>query len=264
MTGLTDTHCHLTNDRLAARAQAVLEEARAAGVVACITAASDVADSRAAAELAGGLEGVYCSAGVHPHEAKDAQEGYVGQLEQIIRGAGKKCVAVGEIGLDYHYDFSPRDRQRQVFGEQLELAARLRLPVIVHCREAVEDTLAMLAGAAGRVAGVIHSFTGDSAEVRRFLDQGWHIGFAGILTFKTAQANREAASLVPAEKLLVETDAPYLSPEPVRKVFPNVPAHVLHTARLLAELRGVSLEVLAGQTTANACRLFGLGELRPS
>jgi TatD DNase family protein len=257
---LIDTHCHLTHERLAARADLVVAEARAAGVALCITAASDVEDSRRAAALASRLEGVYASAGVHPHEAKDAPGDYLEQLEQIAHSAGKKCVAVGEMGLDYHYDFSPRDRQRQVFEEQLDLAARLGLPVIVHCREAAEDTLAILARAAGKLAGVIHSFTGDSVEVRRFLEQGWHIGFAGIITFKNAQANREAARLVPADRVLVETDAPYLSPEPVRKIFPNVPAHIVHTARLLAELRGVALEALAEQTTANARRLFNLGE----
>ena len=260
MIELIDTHCHLTSKRLAGRADALLAEARAAGVGACITIAGDVADARAAVDLARGREGLFCAAGVHPHEAKDAPPDYLAQLEEIIRAAGGRCVAVGEIGLDYHYDFSPRDRQRQVFQEQLELAGRLALPVAVHSREALEDTLAMLAPHSGRLSGVIHSFTGDTGELRPFLDQGWHIGFAGIVTFRNSDLNRAAARLVPAERLLVETDAPYLSPEPVRKVFPNVPANVVHIAKLLAELRGVSLEVLAGHTTANARRLFRLDQ----
>jgi TatD DNase family protein len=258
MIELIDTHCHLTHERLIPAAAAVLEQARAAGVVACLTAASDVEDSRKAATLASHMEGVWFAAGVHPHQAKEAAADYLAQLEEIIRGSSAKCAAVGEIGLDYHYEFSPRQTQKKVFAEQLELARQAQLPVIVHCREAVEDTLAILAPLAGQVAGVIHSFTGDSGEVGRFLDQGWHIGFAGIVTFKNAEANRAAARLVPADRILVETDAPYLSPQPVRKVFPNVPAHVVHTAHFLAELRGISSEMFAQQTTANARQLFKL------
>jgi len=262
---LIDSHCHLTHGRLAARAGQLMDEARAAGVVAVVTAASDVADATAALGLARRHEGVYCSAGVHPHEAAKVPGTWLDQLRSII-GAGRGadggvdlCVAVGEIGLDYHYDFSPRDDQRRVFEAQLELAAELGKPIIVHSREATADALAALAPYAGRLQGVIHSFTGDSDEVTGFLDQGWHIGFAGIVTFNRSDANRAAAARVPAERLLVETDAPYLSPVPVRKVFPNVPAHVTHTAKLLAEVRRERFEDLARRTTTNAAELFGIG-----
>ncbi len=258
MLELIDTHCHLTNDRLDGQTDILLPQARAAGVIACLTAGTDVADSREAAALAQKYEGLYSAAGIHPHQAKEVALDYIARLEEVIGANPSKCVAVGEMGLDYHYEFSPRQDQRRVFTEQLEMAARLKLPAIIHSREALEDTLAILAAFAGRLSGVIHSFTGNEAEAKRFLDQGWHIGFAGIITFKRSEENRAAAKIVPPDRLLVETDAPYLSPEPVRKVFPNVPAHVVHTARLLAEVRGVPFEELAAQTTANARKLFGL------
>jgi len=255
---LIDSHCHLTSGRFKGRVDRILDQARRQGVGALVSAAADVADSAGALELARRHADVFCSAGVHPHEAKEVRPDYIGELREIVAGGAGKCVAVGEIGLDYHYEYSPREAQRRVFAEQLELAAELGKPVIIHTREAAGDTLAILAPFAGRLKGVIHSFTGDADEVRRLLDQGWLIGFAGIVTYRNAQANREAAKLVPTDRLLVETDAPYLSPEPVRKVFPNVPAHVMHTARFLAELRGERFEALAEQTTRNAIRLFGL------
>ncbi|NLF33183.1 MAG: TatD family hydrolase [Planctomycetes bacterium] len=255
---LFDSHCHLTSGKFAGRVGEVLQAARDVGVGRCLTAGTSVADSTAAMGIARRHDGVMFSAGVHPHEAKDAAGDYLDRLADLAAAGASRCAAIGEIGLDYHYDFSPRDVQRRVFDEQLDLAGRLGKPVILHAREATADMLAALAPRAGTLRGVVHSFTGDADEVRRYLDQGWFIGFAGIVTFKGAQANRQAARLVPADRLLIETDAPYLSPEPVRKVFPNVPAHVVHTAALLAELRGVAVEDLARTTTANAAALFGL------
>lgn len=255
---LTDSHCHLTSGKLLPRADEVLAAARAAGVTTCITVASDVADARAALGLARRHEGVFCTAGIHPHEASAAAEHALAQLEEVLAAGGAKAVAVGEIGLDYHYDFSPRDAQRRWFEAQLDLAGRLGRPVIVHTREATEDTLAMLAPWAGRLAGVIHSFTGGPDEARRFLDQGWHVSFSGIVTFRNSPDNRAAAAIVPADRLLIETDSPYLSPEPVRKIHPNTPAHVAHVARCLADARGITADALADLTTANARRLFGL------
>jgi TatD DNase family protein len=255
---LIDSHCHLTNGKLANHLAEVLAQSRDVGVVAVLTAGTSVLDSTAALGMARRNEGVVFSVGVHPHEAKDVAADYLQQLKGLAATGGALCVAVGEIGLDYHYDFSPREAQRRVFTEQMDLAVELGKPVIVHTREAAADTLATLAPYAGRLRGVLHSFTGDATEVRAFLDQGWHIGFAGIVTFKNADANRDAAKLVPLDRLLVETDAPYLSPVPVRKVFPNTPAHVVHTARFLADLRGEPFEAFAGETTANAVDLFGL------
>ncbi len=255
---LIDSHCHLTNGKLATRVDEVLAQARAIGVGACITAATDVADAKAGLGLARRNANVFCSVGVHPHEAKDVSDHYLADLERIAAAGTDKCVAVGEIGLDYHYEYSPRDAQRRVFVEHLELACRLGKPLIVHTREASVDTLAVLADYAGKLRGVIHSFSGNADEARAFLDQGWHMGFSGIVTFAKADDVRAAASLVPADRLLVETDAPYLSPVPVRKVFPNVPAHVAHTAAFLSELRGERPDDLIRQTTANAVELFSL------
>jgi len=254
---LIDTHCHLTDRRLVRRLKAVLARAEAAGVGAVVCAASDVGDSLAAAKLAGRHQRVYWTAGVHPHEAKDAREDDLRRLAELAAQA--KNVAIGEIGLDYHYDFSPRDVQRSVFARQLDLARRLGKPVVIHAREALDDTLAVLAeiDPPGETV-VFHSFTGSAADVRRLLDRGAYVGFSGIATFKNAPEVRQAAAEVGADRILVETDAPYLSPEPVRRMRVNEPANVVHVARCLAGVRGVGLAEFARQTTANARRVFGI------
>jgi TatD DNase family protein len=255
--GLIDTHCHLTNPGLAGRVGDVLARAAAGGVGRVICSASDLADSAAAAEIAGANAAVWATAGVHPHEAKDAGPNLAAELERLCGLA--KAVAIGEIGLDYHYDFSPRDAQRRVFAEQLALARKLGKPVAIHTREAFEDTLAVLkeSGIAGnRVA--FHSFTEGPGQARRALEFGATLGFSGILTFKNAAALRESAALAPADRIMVETDAPYLSPEPVRQMKVNEPCNVAHVAACLAAIRGVSPQHIAELTTANAERFFGL------
>jgi len=254
---LVDTHCHLTNGRLRNQLASVLAAAADAGVAALITAAGNVADARAAAALAGKDARIYCTAGVHPHDAAEAGADYARRIAELA--GGERNVAIGEIGLDYHYDYSPRDDQRRVFAEQLDLAGRLGKPVVIHTREAFEDTMAILAdsGVAGERI-VFHSFTGDEAQVGRVLEMGAQVSFSGIATFKTADDIRRAAALVPDDRILIETDAPFLSPEPVRKMKVNVPANVVHVCRRLAAVRGVAPDVLAEATTANAVRLFGL------
>jgi len=254
---LIDTHCHLTHGRLRTRLAGVLSEAREAGVGAIITAASNLADSVAAEHLAGQHERVYCTAGVHPHDAAGVEGDDLRQIEQLAGSAHN--VAVGEIGLDYHYDFSPRDAQQRVFAAQLDLARRLDKPMVIHTREAFADTMAILSSSGVNGERVVfHSYTGDAAEVRRVLELGAYVSFSGIATFKKTDAIRQAAALVGDDRILVETDAPYLSPEPVRKVKVNTPAHVAHVARCLAAVRGVPADQFADQTTANAVRLFGL------
>jgi len=254
---LIDTHCHLVHGRLRQRVPAVLDRAAEAGVVALICAAGNVADSKAALGLTRTYGQVYCLAGVHPHDAKEAAPGYLDQIASLA--ADPKNVAIGEIGLDYHYDFSPRDRQRSVFAEQLELARRLGKPVVIHTREAFEDTMAILAdaGADGEKL-VFHSCTESADNVRRMLAIGAVVSFSGIVTFRKTGGLREAARLVPDDRVLVETDAPFLSPEPVRKIKTNEPAHVAHVAVCLAAVRNTSPEAFAAQTTANAVRVFGL------
>lgn len=260
MMDLIDTHCHLCHGRLRQQLADVLERARQGGVRTIVCAAAEVGESQAAARLAETHDHIYCLAGVHPHVAKDAAgTDYLAEIERLARGP--KCLAIGEIGLDYHYDFSPREQQRQVFAEQLALAGRLGARVVIHTREAFDDTLAVLAD--GPVPGervIFHSFTHGPEEVERVLATGAAVSFGGIVTFARADDNRQAARLVPADRILVETDAPFLSPEPVRKQKTNEPANVVHTARFLAELRGEALEDFARQATANARRLLGVGD----
>ena len=257
---LVDTHCHLCDDRLAGDVEAVLARASRAGVAACICVAGNQRETAAAIELADRHENVYFTAGLHPHEAKGARADY---LEQIRRAAGEaKNVAIGEIGLDYHYDLSPRQTQRRVFAEQLELAGQLDKPVVVHTREAFDDTMAIIAetGFDGRRA-VFHCFTDGPEHARRAMEVAAMVSFSGILTFKKADDLRRAAALVADDNLLVETDSPYLSPDPMRKMKINEPANVVHVAARLAELRRRSPQALAELTTANAVRFFGLAPI---
>ena len=198
-------------------------------------------------------------AGVHPHEAKAPGEDFIDAIERLMQDP--KCLVVGEIGLDYHYDFSPRPDQRRVFAAQLALARRIGAAVVLHVREAFDDAMSILAesGLAGPQA-VFHSFTGDAAGARAALDLGAMISFSGIVTFKKAGDVQSAASIVPDDRIMIETDAPYLAPEPVRKIKTNEPANVAHVAHFLAKLRKTSPEKLAEQTTANAKAFFVLGE----
>ncbi|MDY6912841.1 MAG: TatD family hydrolase [Planctomycetota bacterium] len=255
--GLIDTHCHLCHAQLRRNMPAVLGRSRQAGVAAVICAGADLQESNQATALAGQEPDVYCTAGVHPHEAKTAASDYLAQIERLA--GEKKNVAVGEMGLDYHYNLSPPADQRKVFAEQLELAKKLAKPVVVHSREAFDDTLSILAESGVDCSRVVfHSFTEDLGGLRRALKLGAMIGFSGIVTFKNASQLREVARDVPDDKLLIETDAPYLSPEPVRKIKINEPANVSYVAACIASVRGTPPERLADLTAANAIRLFGL------
>ncbi len=254
---LIDTHCHLTDDRLKPGLEGVLSRAGEAGGVAFICATAHIADSAEAAEIAGRHKQVWCTAGVHPHDAKNVGKDYLERLKELA--ANSKNVAIGEIGLDYHYDFSPRDVQRRIFAEQLALAARLGKPVAVHTREAFDDTLAVISES-GIAGGQIlfHSFTGGPDEIRRVLNIGAFVSYSGIATFNSAADIRAGAALVPDDRVLIETDAPYLSPEPVRKMKINEPANVIHVAECLAVVRRTTPKTFAEQTTANAVRFFAL------
>jgi TatD DNase family protein len=217
-------------------------------------------ESKAALGLALRHSDIFCTAGIHPHEAKDVGPEYLEQIEQLA--ANERNVAIGEIGLDYHYDFSPRPDQQRVFAQQLDLARRMDKPIVIHTREAFDDTLSILAqsGVDGRRI-VFHSFTENRHCTSRALDLGAMISFSGIVTFAKSQELQQAALLVPADRTLVETDAPYLSPEPMRKMKTNEPVNVSHVADFLARLRGVSADDLADQTTDNARRFFSLPHL---
>jgi TatD DNase family protein len=257
---LIDTHCHLGHGQLRNQWSDILAEAQAVGVVRFVCAVGTVEESRFAQTLAAADWRIAPLAGIHPHNAKDADEAALAAIEQL---AGQdRCVAVGEIGLDYHYNFSPPEAQRAAFAAQLALAMRLGKPAVIHTREAFGDTMAILAdsGIDGRRV-LLHSFAAGIEEVRAALAFGATVSFSGIVTFDNAGPTQAAAAEVPADRLLIETDAPYLSPEPVRRIRPNRPAHVAHVAAFLARLRGVPLEALAETTTANAVRFFALPEL---
>lgn len=257
MNGLIDTHCHLAHGRLQQNIQEVLSRACAAGVQKFICTAGDIHESRAACGLANKYPDVYYTAGVQPHDAKDVPEEYLQLLEQLA--ANPKNVAIGEIGLDYHYDFSPRPDQQRVFAEQLQLAKQLNKVAVIHNRESLDDCLAILKDSQIDCRSVVfHSFTGDLNQATRILDLGAMISFSGIVTFKNAVTLHEAAKIVPDERILIETDSPYLSPEPVRKMKTNEPANVAHVTTYLAQLRNVSCQALAELTTLNASRFFNL------
>ncbi|MBF0557526.1 MAG: YchF/TatD family DNA exonuclease [Nitrospirae bacterium] len=254
---MIDTHCHLDMDPFEADRDDVIKRAREAGIEAFLCIGSDFEGNKGAVALAEKHDDIYAVVGMHPHDAKDFTKAVFDQIK--IWAAHKKVVAVGEIGLDYHYDHSPREVQRDVFRQQLDYAKESGLPVVVHSRDASEDTLSILKDS-GVGQGVMHCFSGDSDMADRVLAMGFHISFAGQVTFKKATQLREIAKTIPDERLLVETDAPFLAPEPLRGKR-NEPAFILHTARFLAQLRGVSLEDIDRMTTLNARRLFGVGEL---
>ncbi len=257
-----DSHAHIDGEEFDADRDEVVARARAAGVRAILNVGTG--DPRGgnferALAVSRKYEDVYFAVGVHPHDARlydDAAERYVADL---LHGS-TRAVALGEIGLDYHYDHSPRDVQREVFARQLRLARSLALPVIIHSREADEETLDILRAeyAGAPRGGVMHCFGGGPELARGALALGFLISFAGNVTFKKADALREVAAAVPLERLLVETDCPYLAPVPHRGRR-NEPAYVVETARFLASLRGVGHEELGRVTSENFSRLFGAG-----
>ncbi len=252
-----DSHCHLDIEFDGDR-DAVLARAQAVGVAAMVTiGASGPFDANiAAVALAAAHEPVFATVGIHPHEAATVTDDTVERIAALARAP--KVVAIGETGLDYHYEHSPRGAQREAFARFIALARRLGLPLSIHLREADDDAVAVLRAEHGdEIGGIIHCFSGDAASARRFLDLGFHLSFSGIVTFKSADALRDAARLVPADRLLIETDAPFLAPLPFRGKR-NEPALVVQTAAMLAEVRGESLDQVAVTTTANARHVLRL------
>ena len=252
---LFDTHAHLHFAELEADLDAVLDRARDAGVVALVTVGTDRDTNRAAAALAEQLPGVYASVGIHPHDAAEATDADYAAMEALARGSSR-VVALGEMGLDFFRNLSPPDAQALAFRRQLELARRLGKPVIVHCRDAHAEALAVLAEErVGEVGGVMHCFSADVPVARQCLDLGLMISLAGPVTYKNARALPDVARFVPGDRLVVETDCPYLPPEPYRGKR-NEPAHVALTAARVAALRGEDPEALSAAMADNAARLF--------
>lgn len=248
-----DSHCHLTDHRFEGEVEAVLERARAAGVGELVSIASDADDAVAARVIAAAHDGVWSTAGVHPHAARSAtpEERY---RVRALADAGE-AVALGETGLDYFYDNAPRDAQRTAFAWHLETAAETGLPVVVHSREADDDTAAMIREAAG-VTGVLHCFAGGPALLEVALDAGWYVSFSGLVTFG-GYGGGDLVRRVPADRLLVETDSPYLAPVPHRGKR-NEPAFVVEVARAVAAMRDESPEDIAAATARNAHDFYGL------
>ncbi len=259
---MIDTHCHLTFEQFAGRVEEVLEDARQAGVAGVITVGTTPSDCLQAQDLARRYDNVWYTAGVHPLSAGEPRNWPL--IEKAAHHPD--CVAWGELGLDNHYDDPPASTQRDLLEEQLAFVERCSAseaigarPIVVHCRLAVDELLSVFRAAPfDPDRYVFHCFTGTPDDARRVLDFGAWISFTGVVTFKNAPEVAEAAKLVPADRIMVETDAPFLSPEPVRKVRPNEPKHVVHIARFLAELRGVDPLDFERRLDANAQRFFGI------
>lgn len=258
---MMDTHCHLLYPGIGERLDAVLDEARAAGVNGFITIGTTTADSLKGTGIAGRHADVWCTAGVHPLHSHEPQH----WPDMREAGTHARCVAWGELGLDNHWPQPARDTQRRVLDEQLAHILRWRgegldKPIVIHCRKAVADLLPILR-ATGLPADrfVFHCFTESPEDARAVLDFGAWISFTGVVTFRNAPDVQASALLVPDDRIMCETDAPYLSPEPVRAARPCVPAYVMHTARFLAELRGTPWQDFDAMVDANASRFFGLG-----
>ncbi len=253
---MIDTHCHLHDPKFDDDREEVVARANDAGLSAMLTVGEDLGDSRRAIQVAQ-TYGLSVAAGIHPHEAKNAPADVAGVLRALLDAPG--VVAIGETGLDYYYDHSPRDRQAQVFRAQLRLARETAFPVVFHHRDAFDDFTALLREEwVSGMRGVVHCFTGTPSEARTFVDEfGLFLGIGGVLTFPNAASLREAVVSVGAGRLVLETDSPYLAPVPMRGKR-NEPAFVTHTAAKLSEVLGMPLDDLVTTTDANAFTLFGI------
>jgi len=260
---LVDTHCHLQMEQFGQDLEEVIKRAESAGVRSLILIGTDSKDNPEALALAEKNEFIHVAIGIHPHDASSLDERLLSKLRQWL--SHPKVVAVGETGLDYHYMHSPREVQRKVFMQHIDLAKQMNLPLVVHTREASEETMEILrtqsqhAGPEEKLRGVIHCFSGDTAMAKEAIEMGFYISIAGPVTYKKSDTLREVVKSIPIENLLLETDAPYLSPVPFRGKR-NEPAYMVHTAQQVAELKGLSLDDVARITSLNAHLLFGIGE----
>jgi len=254
-----DSHCHLDSERFVDDQAAVIERAFAAGVecMMSIGTGEGPPDIEGAVRIADRYERIYATVGVHPHDASKYDDGVGVRLADLLKHP--KVLALGEIGLDYHYDHAPRDVQRTAFIEQMRIAADARVPIVIHTREAWDDTFALIEQywKPTGLGGIMHCFSGGPVEAQRSLDLGFHLSFSGIVTFPKSLEIQAAACLCPDDRLLIETDAPFLAPSPHRGKR-NEPAFVAHTAAKLAELRGTSVAEIVRYTTANFSSLMNL------
>jgi len=247
-----DTHAHYCDKRFDEDRDELLGSMPEGGVSLILNSGSSLRSSRMSLDLADKYPFVYASVGVHPHDSKSMDDGTVSVLEKLL--THPKAMAVGEIGLDYHYDFSPRDVQKKRFREQLELARRMELPVIIHEREALQDTLDAVREYRD-LTGVFHCFSGSWETAKIILDLGWYISFTGVITFKNARRALEVVEKMPAERMMLETDCPYMAPDPMRGRR-NSSLYLPYIAEKIAEVRGISVDEVAELTTENGKRFF--------
>jgi TatD DNase family protein len=258
--GLIDSHAHIQGSEFTADFQAVMDRAHAAGVekIVVVGGAGELSSNEAAVSLARSSPDLFATVGMHPHDAKDVSEEDLARLKQLA--ADPKVVAIGETGLDFYYNHSPRDLQTKIFARFIHMARETRLPIVVHDRDAHREITELLRSeGGGDLRGVIHCFTGDYEAAKSFLDLGFYLSFSGIVTFKNAESLREAARKAPSDRMLVETDSPYLAPMPHRGKR-NEPAFVVQVAETIARVRSLPLEEVARATSRNARALFNLSE----
>ena len=254
---LIDTHCHLTFEQLADDIEAVLARSVVEDVTGWITVGTDPQQNRKAIELADKFKNMYAAIGIHPHDARDVTAETLIELKELAQD--EKVVALGETGLDFHYNFSSQSDQKRAFVAQLTIAKELNLPVIIHCREAFDETMEILDQYSRGLKGVVfHCFSGSAEQAKIILDYGFYISFTGVVTFKNADLIRKAAKIVPVDRLMLETDCPYMSPEPMRKQKINEPALMIHTAKHLAELKQIDFTDFAHAVTATSKNFFDL------
>ena len=249
-----DTHAHYCDKRFDEDRDELLGSMPGAGISLILNSGSDMRSSKFSLELADKYPFIYASAGVHPHDAKSMTDETITDLKKML--SNPKAVAVGEIGLDYHYDFSPRDVQKKRFREQLELARCLKKPVIIHERESLNDTLNIIKEY-NDLTGVLHCFSGSWETAKTVLDLGWYLSFTGIITFKNARRAPEVLAKIPADRIMLETDCPYMAPEPMRGRR-NSSLYLPYIAEKVAEIRSVTIEEVANFTTENGKRFFGI------
>lgn len=253
---LIDSHAHLDDERFDKDRDRIIKSLKEFGIELVINPGADINSSIKAVALSEKYDNIYAAVGVHPHDAKDMDKSTIELLKSFT--SRKKVIAIGEIGLDYYYDNSPRDIQKKRFKEQIELAKEVNLPIIVHSRDASEDTYNILKEAQdGTLKGVLHCYSGSVEMAMEYIKLGFYISLAGPVTFKKARVPKEVAKAVPIDRLLVETDSPYLTPEPYRGKR-NEPTFVRYVAGTIAELRNMPFEELASKTGENAKRLFGI------
>ncbi|MHC4927296.1 MAG: TatD family hydrolase [Planctomycetota bacterium] len=254
---LIDTHAHLTFEELSGQLDDVLSRSAAVGVTRWITVGTNVADNAKVLQMVDKYEHIYAALGYHPHDAKDISDADMALLAE--QTAHPKVLAVGECGLDYHYMHSPAETQQRIFRAHLDIAAAVKLPVVIHTREAFDESMAILDEYAGKLKGVvIHCYGGDAEQTKLVLDRGYYISFTGTVTFKRSDELREVAKMIPTDRLMIETDCPYISPHPKRSIRPNEPALMIHTAGCLADVHNMDIEEFAQKITQTSETFFGL------